>query len=498
MFRGHLRAYVLTAFLVLPGIAACAVDQQTGSLSVAFQGGAFPIPPSAQEEIARFETVYRTYATSAERRSFEHFNDAFRRVRASYVERIDDSRLIDLAIEGVEELGAEPGTVEPKEVVESGLRFMLASLDPHSSYLNAEAFQESRVSTSGQFGGLGIEITLEDEQVKVVAPIEGTPAEAAGLSPGDLITHVDGEDIRGKGLLNAVNLMRGEPGSAVTITIARGQSSSFDVEIIRDVIRVQSVRWRTEGDIGYIRVSRFTERVEPGIVRAMNEIRADLGNGLAGIVIDLRNNPGGLLDQSLILADAFLEEGRIVSIRGRGGLDDRVHAASPGDMASGLPVVVLINGGAASASEIVAGALQENGRAFVIGSRSFGKGSVQTITPLPIEGALRITTARYYSPDGHAIQGNGIFPDVVLTLPASEEDTEITREADLPNALAATEEAWRSNVPAVEAVRCTDGVTEPITTPAGETDYELTCAIRFLQSQSVADFVTVMGGGPQS
>lgn len=496
--KGRVRALLLTALLVLPGIAACAVDQETGALSIAIQGGAFPIPPEAQAEVQRFETVYKNYSSTAERRPFEHFNDAFRRVRATYVERIGDDILIDAAIQGVEDLEAEPGTLDPQTVVESGLANMLTSLDPHSSYLDAEAFRDSRVSTRGQFGGLGIEITLEDDHVKVVSPIEGTPAEAAGVEPGDLITHVDGEDIRGKGLLNAVNLMRGEPGSPVVITILRGEANSFDLEIVRDVIRVRSVRWRTEGDIGYIRVNRFTDRVEPGIVNAMNEIRGELGGRLAGIVLDLRNNPGGLLDQSLILADAFLDHGRIVAIRGRGGRDDRVHAASPGDMASGLPIVVLINEGSASASEIVAGALQENGRAIVIGRQSFGKGSVQTITPLPIEGALRLTTARYFSPDDHSIQGNGIYPDVVLNLPDDDASGGFTREADLPNALATTEAAWRSNVPAVEAARCVPDGGEAVLEPSGDPDLELTCAIRFLETQSVAEFVAEMGGGPKS
>ncbi|MEQ8666260.1 MAG: S41 family peptidase [Rhodospirillales bacterium] len=492
------RGWLLTALIVVPGIVACAADQGLQSLSSVVSGGAFPIPPSAQREVTRFEEVYRTYSTNPAAQPFEHFNDAFRRVRVTYVEPIDDAVLIDAAIAGVEELEGEIGSFDPSLVVEAGLSNMLASLDPHSSYLNAEEFRESRVSTSGQFGGLGIEITLENDLVKVVAPIEGTPAEAAGLAPGDTITHVDGADIRGKGLINAVNRMRGEPGSLVVITVVRGSSDAFDVKIIRDTIRVRSVRWRTEGNVGYIRVTRFTERVEPGIVRAMNELRAELGNDLSGIVLDLRNNPGGLLDQSLILADSFLEEGRIVSIKGRGGIGDRVHSASPGDMASGLPLVVLINGGAASASEIVAGALQENHRATVMGRRSFGKGSVQTITPLPIEGALRLTTARYYSPDGHSIQGNGVYPDVILALPTDAEAQPSTREADLPNALATTEAAWRQNVPVVDANRCRQAGTDAILTTSGEPDLELTCAVRFLESKSVPAFVAAVGELPQS
>lgn len=496
--RARWRAWVLTALLVLPTVVACAAEQELGSLSSVVRGGAFPIPPAAQAEVARFEKVYREYSTEPAERPFEHFNDAFRRVRATYVEPIGDDVLIDAAIAGVRELEGEIGSFAPELVVEAGLSNMLASLDPHSTYLNAEAFRESRVSTRGQFGGLGIEITLENDLVKVVTPIEGTPAEAAGLVPGDAITHVDGTDIRGKGLLNAVNLMRGEPGSKVVITIVRGDSKAFDVTIVRDVIRVRSVRWRTEGNIGYIRVTRFTERVEPGIVKAMNEIRAIIGNDVGGIVLDLRNNPGGLLDQSLILADSFLEKGRIVSIRGRGGRDDRVHSASPGDMAPGLPLVVLINGGSASASEIVAGALQENDRAIIIGRQSFGKGSVQTITPLPIEGALRLTTARYYSPDGHSIQGNGIYPDIVLTLPPAEGDGGVTREADLPNALETTEAAWRQNVPVIDATLCHSADDDTVFTPAGEPDLELTCAVQLLQSRSLTDFVASVGVASKS
>ena len=487
------RAWALTALIVLPGLVACAADQGLQSLSSVVSGGAFPIPPSAQKEVTRFEEVYRTYSTQPSSQPFEHFNDAFRRVRVTYVEPVDDAVLIDAAIAGVEQLEGEIGSFDPHDVVEAGLDNMLASLDPHSSYWNADEFRESRVSTRGQFGGLGIEITLEDDLVKVVAPIEGTPAEAAGLATGDAITHVDGSDIRGKGLMNAVNLMRGEPGSRVVITIVREGQEAFDVEIIRDVIRVRSVRWRAEGNVGYIRVTKFNERVEPGIVTAMNELRTELGDDLSGIVLDLRNNPGGLLDQSLILADSFLEQGRIVSIKGRGGIGDRVHTASPGDMAAGLPMVVLINGGAASASEIVAGALQENHRATIMGRRSFGKGSVQTITPLPIEGALRLTTARYYSPDGHAIQGNGVFPDVILTLPEDPDAHAGTREADLPNALETTEAAWRQNVPAVDASRCQREGVPAIADLRDEPDLELTCAVRFLESQSVPAFVAEVG-----
>ncbi len=493
--RSRYFAYFCAALLLAPAIVACA---QSGGPSAYFDnGGAYPISAESQAEIRRFETVYARYASHTPGRHLKHFSDAFRRVRATYVEEVTDKVLIDAAIEGVEALEGEIGGVDPAVIVEAGLDGMLASLDPHSSYLNAEEFRESRVSTRGQFGGLGIEIMLEDDTIKIVAPIEGTPAEAAGLASGDRITHVDGEDIRGKGLMNAVNLMRGEPGSQVVITILRGDSQSFDVPIVRDIIRVKSVRWRAEDGVGYIRVTRFTERVEPGIVTAMNELREELGADLQGIVLDLRNNPGGLLDQSLILADSFLNDGEIVSIRGRGAGNSRSHSATPGDMASGLPVVVLINSGAASASEIVAGALQENGRATIMGTRSFGKGSVQTITPLPIEGAIRLTTALYYSPDGHAIQGNGVYPDIVLRMPPGDDAVELTREADLPNALDTVEAAWRNNIPVVAADRCP--VNGAAVDDEGEApDLELACAIRFLRTGSVHDFVAQVGVAPQS
>jgi len=495
--RNHL-AFVLAAAVLLPALLACAQNEGlVGLPSYLDDGGAYPIPMEARSEIERFRTVYETYVDKPSSRQFKHFSDAFRRVRATYVEPVSDKALIDAAIAGVEELEGEIGSFRAEDVVEAGLDNMLASLDPHSSYLNAQEFQESRVSTKGQFGGLGIEIMLEDDIVKVVAPIEGTPAEAAGLISGDKITHVDGEDIRGKGLMNAVNLMRGEPGSRVVITIVRGESAAFDVPIVRDVIRVRSVRWRVQDGVGYIRVTRFTERVEPGIVKAMNELREESGGALSGIVLDLRNNPGGLLDQSLILADSFLESGPIVSIKGRDGGGNRTHSASPGDMAKGLPIVVLINSGAASASEIVAGALQENHRATVMGTRSFGKGSVQTITPLPLEGAIRLTTALYYSPEGHAIQGNGVYPDVVLKLPEAADAEERTREADLPGALDKVEDAWRKDIPVVAADRCPGG--DVTTASEDETvDLELLCAIRFLRTGPVPAFVASVGSAPQS
>ncbi|MBT3558836.1 MAG: S41 family peptidase [Rhodospirillales bacterium] len=476
---------------LLPGVSGCVLENRTFNsvLDTLGVGGAYPLSESAGQELQRFDAVYARYISHADDKQLRHFSDTFRRVRVNYVEPLEDKALIDAAIAGVEALEGDLASFEPRDVVEAGLDGMMASLDPHSSYMNPREFTESQVSTRGQFGGLGIEIIQENDTVKVVSPIEDTPAFAAGLQAGDLITHVNGEDIRGKGISYAVNLLRGDPGTAVTITIERADVTSFNVNIVRAIIKVRSVKWRLEGDIGYIRVTRFTERVESGIVNAMNDIRSQLGVRLAGIVLDLRNNPGGLLDQSLILSDAFLEDGRIVSIRYREGDGmDRHHSASPGDMAAGLPMAVLINGGSASASEIVAGALQDHGRATILGERSFGKGSVQTISPLPVEGALRLTIARYYAPSGRVIQARGITPDIVLL--HDPEEGEFTREVDLPHSLGNSQEMQDRDVPAIASKSC-DGDAE-------NEDPDLVCALMFLHSESSAEFLSSVGIPPQS
>lgn len=480
---------------LLPGLSGCASGQSPignviGSIST---GVAYPLSAEAEQELERFdEAYYRAVGDDEDAGQLRHFRDAFRRIRLNYVEPVEDHVLIDAAIEGISDTELIGEALTPRALVEEGLDAMMASLDPHSSYMNPREFEETQVSTRGQFGGLGIEITLENDTVKVVSPIEDTPAARAGMVAGDLITHVDGEDIQGKGLGYAVNLMRGEPGHGVVITVVReGIAEPFDVSIVRAIIKVRSVRWRVEGDVGYIRVTRFTERVEPGIVEAMNALRDELGNGLAGVVLDLRNNPGGLLDQSLILADSFLESGRIVGIRSRGENAERFHNASPGDMASGLPIVVLINGGSASASEIVAGALQDHGRAMIMGSRSFGKGSVQTITPLPMEGALRLTTALYYSPSGRVIQAMGVSPDIVLVTESDDSQADdATREADLPHALDGGGSDERANAPVVDTALCDRE--EKLE------DQELACALDFLHASSSAAFLSALGVSPQS
>jgi len=324
-------------------------------------------------------------------RQLKLFGDVFERVRADYVEEVTD-----------------------EELVESAIRGMLTSLDPHSSYLDADSFRDMQVQTRGEFGGLGIEVTMENGLVKVVSPIDDTPAFRAGVQAGDLITHLDEEPVLGLNLNDAVDRMRGPVGTDIKVTIRRGEREPFDVTITRAVITVQSVRHRMEGDIGYVRITSFNEQTTTGLTNAIVDLKKQLGDQLHGIVLDLRNNPGGLLDEAISVSDAFLDRGEIVSTRGRYSEDAQRWNADSGDLTDGLPVVVLINGGSASASEIVAGALQDHRRAVIMGTKSFGKGSVQTIIPLGGHGAMRLTTARYYTPSGRSIQAKGIDPDIVV------------------------------------------------------------------------------------
>jgi carboxyl-terminal processing protease len=320
------------------------------------------------------------------------FGEVFERVRADYVDEVSDDTLVESAING-----------------------MLTSLDPHSNYLNTKNFNDMKVQTRGEFGGLGIEVSMESGLVKVVSPIDDTPAARAGLKPGDLITHLDGDPVQGMTLPEAVEKMRGLIGSEIKLTIRREGKDPFDVKLTRATIKIQSVRSHLEGDtIGYIRITSFNEQTDVGLNNAMKNLKQQAGNKLSGVVLDLRNNPGGLLDQAVAVSDAFLDKGEIVSTRGRRSEDAQRYNARPGDIASGLPLAVLINGGSASASEIVAGALQDHHRAILLGTKSFGKGSVQTIIPLPGHGAMRLTTARYYTPSGRSIQAKGIDPDIVV------------------------------------------------------------------------------------
>ena len=361
-------------------------------------------------------------------RQLNMFGDVFERVRSEYVEEVDDAELIEAAIQG-----------------------MLSSLDPHSTFLNSKAYGEMQVHTRGEFGGLGIEVTMENGLVKVISPIDDTPAYRAGMQPGDLIVGIDGEPVFGLTLGEAVELMRGPVNSEIVITVQRsGVEQPFDVAITRDVIRIRSVKSRAEGKVAFIRVTSFNEQTESGVEKAMRELRKEIGDGLQGVVIDLRNNPGGLLDQAVAVSDAFLEKGEIVSTRGRGSRGGQRFNARAGDIAEGLPVVVLINGGSASAAGIVAGALQDHRRAIILGTRSFGKGSVQTVIPLPGEGAMRLTTARYYTPSGRSIQAKGIEPDILVDAGTIQvtSDAARRREEDLRGRL--DSEVQNSDSPEVE------------------------------------------------
>src|SRR5579885_1772777 len=355
-------------------------------------------------------------------RQLNLFGDVFERVRADYVEKPDDAKLIETAING-----------------------MLAGLDPHSSYMDAKSFRDMQLQTRGGFGGFGIEVTMEDGLIKVVAPIDETPAAKAGILANDIITKLDDEQVQGLTLNQAVDKMRGPVNTKIRLTIMRkGKDKPFEVTITRDVIRVRSVRSHVEGDdVGYIRLTQFNEQTTEGLKKAIADIKAKVAeNKLKGYILDLRNNPGGLLDQAISVSDAFLQKGEIVSTRGRNVEETQRFNARPGDLTDGKPLIVLINGGSASAWEIVAGALQAHRRATVLGTRSFGKGSVQTIIPLGSgNGALRLTTARYYTPSGRSIQAKGITPDIEVLQDVPDDlkaQTDSKGEASLRGHLAAS------------------------------------------------------------
>jgi len=362
---------------------------------------------STMVSLARSQSA--SAANSEIYRQLDLFGEVLERVRSDYVEKPDDAKLIEAAING-----------------------MLTALDPHSSYLNPKHFRDMQVQTRGEFGGLGIEVTMENGVVKVVSPIEDTPAAKAGLMSGDLITHLDKEQILGLTLQEAVEKMRGPVNAPITLTIVRkGVDDPFDVKVTRDVIHINPVKYNAEGDdVGYIRVTTFNEQTTANLQKAVEDLKQQLGPKLKGYVIDLRNNPGGLLDQAISVSDAFLDEGAIVLTRGRNIEETQRSNARPGDITDGQKLVVLINGGSASASEIVAGALQDHHRATIVGTRSFGKGSVQTIIPLGSNGALRLTTARYYTPSGRSIQAKGIEPEAVVE---EELPDDLKAKADLQN-----------------------------------------------------------------
>ena len=337
------------------------------------------------------------------------FGDVFERIRAQYVEDVDSKKLVEAAING-----------------------MLTSLDPHSSYMDSKAFADMTTQTRGEFGGLGIEVTQQDGYIKVVSPMDGTPADAAGIKSGDFITAVDGENVQGLTLDQAVDKMRGPIGSEIVITVVReGVTEPFDVSIIRDTIKLVAVKSRLVGSTGILRITTFNDQTYPGVQDGIKKLIKEAGGmeKINGFVIDLRNNPGGLLKQAILTSDAFLNEGEIVSTGGRNAQDSARENATPGDLAEGKPIVVLINGGSASASEIVSGALQDHRRAIVVGTKSFGKGSVQTLIPLKGDGAMRLTTARYYTPSGRSIQSLGVMPDIVVNQPVVDPNAQGTEAA---------------------------------------------------------------------
>lgn len=370
---------------------------------------------SAQEDK---RTAERPTKASDTYKALNLFGDVFEQVRANYVEPVDDKKLIEYALNG-----------------------MLSNLDPHSGYMNDEETQSMSIQNKGEFGGLGIEVSMENGLVKVVSPIDETPAARAGVQSGDLIVEIDGEQVMGMTLSDAVAKMRGKVGTDITLTIVReGAKEPLKVKLTRDIIQIKSVRYNMEGDnIGYIRITTFNAQTFPGLKKAFEDLQKQSGDKIIGYVLDLRNNPGGLLDQAISVSDAFLDRGEIVSTRGRNAEDMRRDNATPGDLAKGLPVVALINGGSASASEIVAGALQDHKRGIVMGTQSFGKGSVQTLFNVPGGGSIRLTTARYYTPSGRSIQAKGITPDIIVerakVVAEKESPFGEIHEADLKGAL---------------------------------------------------------------
>jgi carboxyl-terminal processing protease len=392
-------------------------------------------------------------------RQLNLFGDVYERVKNDYVRETKDAELVEDAING-----------------------MLQGLDPHSSYMNPKNFSDMQVTTRGEYGGLGLEVTMEDGLVKVITPMDGTPAARAGIKTGDLIATIDGMSIQGLTLSEAVDKMRGPINSQIKIQVLRkGEKKPLEFVITRAVIHVESVRFKAENDVAVIRITTFTEQTEEGLEKAVQQTKAKIGNRLKGVILDLRNNPGGLLDQAISVSDSFLDSGEVVSTRGRRASDTQRYNARSGQLFANVPVIVLINQGSASASEIVAGALQDHRRARIIGTRSFGKGSVQTVIPLSggIDGALRLTTAKYYTPSGRSIQATGIDPDILVEQTA-EDDSEAEAndrlsEANLPKHLDAQEGGKKPHVgPRVKP-------------KAGEKfdDFQLTYALRLIRGQEV-------------
>ncbi len=397
------------------------------------------------------------------------FGDVFDKVKRDYVEEVSDKDLVEAAING-----------------------MLSSLDPHSSYLNEKAFDEMRIQTKGEFGGLGIEVTMENGLVKVVSPIDDTPAFQAGLKPGDFISKIDGEAVMGTTLSEAVEKMRGKPGTKIELTVLReGVNDPMIFTMKRAIIKIQSVRARREGDVVYARITSFSERAADSLEKEVTNIKKEIGKDFKGVVLDLRNNPGGLLDQAIAVSDLFLDQGEIVSTKGRVADSNKRFDATKGDIIDGEPIVVIVNGGSASASEIVAGALQDHKRAIVVGTKSFGKGSVQTVIPLSeSKGAMRLTTSRYYTPSGRSIQAEGIKPDIVVEQAKVEPikaSSKMTSEASLrkhlkgPDEVAAKDDAKAANDNGKSSENAkSDSSADEIPT-SSEKDYQLARALDLLK-----------------
>ncbi|WP_138380958.1 S41 family peptidase [Luteithermobacter gelatinilyticus] len=415
------------------------------------------------------ETAYG--ANSDTYKQLNLFGDVFERIRSQYVKEVKDEELIEAAING-----------------------MLASLDPHSSYLNPKNFEDMQVQTRGEYGGLGLEVTQENGVVRVVSPIDDTPAARAGIQAGDYITRLDGEQVIGLTLTEAVEKMRGEVGSDITLTIVRkGEKKPLEVTVTRDIIKIKSVRYHIEDEVGYIRITSFTEKTGEGLKEALEAIHQELGDRLQGVVLDLRNNPGGLLDQAIAVTDAFLDRGEIVSTRTRNDRSIQRYNAHKGDMLKGKSLVVLINGGSASASEIVAGALQDHQRAVVVGTQSFGKGSVQTIIPLGANGAMRLTTAYYFTPSGNSIQGEGIHPDVEVEQLRLDEAEEINTSRRSERSLRGSlENPNNGHEELLEAETRTEEdkqkEEDKIKLTSAKDDYQLNYAINLIRGMSIAKF----------
>ena len=430
-----------------------------------FISTSYPIISFAEEERTASVKNKTERENSETYRQLNLFGDVFERVRAEYVEDITDKELIENALDG-----------------------MLSSLDPHSGFLNEERFNDMKVETRGEFGGLGIEVTMESGLVKVVSPIDDTPAFRAGIQAGDYISKIDNEAVMGLNLSEAVEKMRGKVGATIDLVILRkGEDAPIEITITRDIIRIKSVKSRVEENVGYIRVTTFSQNTGAGVRKAIKDITKELGDSVVGYVLDLRNNPGGLLSQAIEVSDAFIDKGEIVSQRGRYKDSTERNNSTPGDLTDGLPIVVLINSGSASASEIVAGALQDHKRGIIMGTQSFGKGSVQTVMPLPGNAAMRLTTARYYTPSGRSIQGTGITPDIIVEQAKVEvynTNYDRRREADLRGSLK-NEDTKKQNKDASNDNKKTDKKDDDEKNEDKKQDYQLTRALDLLAGLSL-------------